>query len=426
MASEASSIAPPTVVDDAAPQARLGALTVATVVFVLLVPLDGFRHLTGILGFKPVTILGYGLGALALPFLPSVLKGRHRMLPLWTASLVVTTVVTAAVSMSEGSDLPSAIATLWQMLFLAWIVAYACSTPDGLRLVLRVFLLAFTAGMLAFVGLYLREGGVMDADAGRVLTVRGYIAHRAGLHAAWTLLLGLATFSQWSRVMRLFILGVTLPTCAYVVLLTNTRTVHIALIGGLVFFLFFRSRVGLEATPRSRVRSLVLLALVALTAVFVIGRGRTESLVELQFERWSYSGASALTTLRSDLAAAALELARERPLGYGVHASGPLLAHMVNTGHASSDAHNEFLNVLLDGGVLALLFFAWAHGALLRSALQVAHGRGTTWPLVTLISVHLSFLGGSTGSDKVTCVVLGLVIGAIVAHGGAGAQDPGP
>jgi O-antigen ligase len=151
----------------------------------------------------------------------------------------------------------------------------------------------------------------------------------------------------------------------------------------------------------------------AVVAVFVIGRGRTEILVEQGVGRWSYSTVSSLTTLRSELAIAALELAKDQPMGYGVHNSGPLLARLVNTGHTSSDAHNEFLNTLLDGGILAFLLFVVGHGALLRSVFGVARDLALTWPLVVLVSVHLSFLGSSTGSDKITCIVLGLILGAV-------------
>ena len=72
-------------------------------------------------------------------------------------------------------------------------------------------------------------------------------------------------------------------------------------------------------------------------------------------QRWTSAYTTTeLTTFRSDIASAALDLAVENPLGFGAGNFGEALAMRVREGlFTIVDTHNDYLRVLLEGGFLS-------------------------------------------------------------------------
>jgi hypothetical protein len=386
---------------------RIGFFTRAVAVFAFIAPLDGFRHLTPMLGFKPVTVAGYLLAALSLPFLSSIVRNQHPFLRLWTASLGVTTLVTVVIALAGGGSLYWGVLTVWQMLVLSWFAGYACATPQARLLVLRAFLLGFTCAFLVYVYLY-HSGGVVYEVEDRVVSVRGYMAHRAGLHATAVFLLGLGTLRLWRGWLRVLLVTVTLPTTVYVMLVTNTRMVHLAVAVGLAVYLFQ----GSSAVRASRVKAALLVAGSALLVLMVLGAEKVGELIDSQVHRWnSEASMTFLTTHRSDITAAVWDMALEQPLGHGlsVETARDLAQRVPALGVETLDAHNEFLQSLLVGGFPAFLLFLLAHGRLLLDTVRASRLAGASWPLAFLVSHQASLLGGTNSGEKAFCVVLGIV-----------------
>jgi hypothetical protein len=386
---------------------RLGFFTLAVAAFAFIAPLDGFRNLIGFLGFKPVTVAGYLLAALALPYLPSMVRNRHPFLGLWAASLAVTSLVTFIVAVAAGGSLDSRLLTLWQMVVLTWLAGHACASQRARLLVLRWFLLGFTVALLVYVYLH-RTGGAVSEIQDRVLSVRGYHAHRAGLHAAAIFILSLGTMRLWPRWLRIVLIAITLPTALYVMLVTNTRIVHLSMAAGLTVYLLFGSR----AVRGSRLKSALLMAGAGALVLAVAGGERVGQLVDSQLARWD-SGASMtfLTSHRTDIANAVWDMALAQPLGHGISLETlqELAKRVPALGVETLDAHNEFLQTLLVGGFPALLLFLLAHGRLLLDTTRACRMAGVAWPLAFLVGYEVSLFGGTNAAEKASCIVLGLV-----------------
>lgn len=188
------------------------------------------------------------------------------------------------------------------------------------------------------------------------------------------------------------------PVCLLAVLLTGSREAFIAiLIAVLVFPLTMRS----YSRAEKKIGGIALILVTAIGLAFV---PRTT------WERIGTIGSEisqGTLTKRTDIWRAGLDVYRDHPfLGVGAGAYGPSVYKQLDIDYV---AHNSYLSILVELGVVGFILFLILLAALMRSALLISGDAKRAW-IVLLLTWGVAVMAATWEHRKSTWFLFGLLM----------------
>ena len=306
--------------------------------FIFAVPWERLVVVPGL----SVVSRGTGGLALGLTLLAIVISGRARRWRVFhTAAFLFVIWTGFAVWMLRMPTIPLKYYTFVQLFLVLWMIWELTPSQKRLRGLLTAYILGCCVPAVATILLYVREGGVLKRfSAGGADANSLGMTLALGVPIAWYLSL------TCQRPLLRWLYRGYLPLALFAIALTGSRGAMIALMVSLLVIPLTTS-----LSPGRLVAAIALLALsgalvVAYVPDKVIARlGTTGSSVE------SLSFGGRFTLWR----AGAHAFAYKPMMGYGV--GGFVRAVTPQLGANALVAHNSFLSVLVEEGIVGLLFY---------------------------------------------------------------------
>jgi len=369
--------------------------------FVFSIPLDSLSLIEGI----ALTRL-FGLLFFFCYFLHLGLPFRLKLPPIypamWWFAIYGFTVVLSLFSAAEG-ELRESIVSLFsliQLLVLFWFSADLLR-DEGLA---KRCLLTFTfACVTVAAGTLLGLPGFDQEIGNRAAAFDLSPNYLALLMAYATLILGSFCLYEksWSGKRKLAMLGLAVPLLVLMVSSGSRSGLVTFLAGALVFFIIHRD------LKKKFIASIVGLVGIAFI-IFLIEQN------PLMTERWEKAVTEGDTTGRGEIYRFALELIGERPiLGYqGSLNAAQALNQRRSGGQGRQDAHNLYLRLLLEGGLLGALPFLVGLGICVLSAWNARNGPYGPLPFVIMTCTIIFNMTASGVRYKELWLFLGLTLAA--------------
>jgi len=286
--------------------------------------------------------------------------------------------------------------TVAQLGFLLWICTDLLKDP---RLTRSVLLSFSSASVCVALGNLLRVPGFYQEYGGGRITAMGDNpnAVAANMAIAIVALVGVFLHDRQRRSLRKYLLlGSTLPLLA-VLVSTASRGGVMAFLAGSLAYLLPSKRLGL---------SLILGSLVLAIAVYEISE-------DPEFvERWRVSYYEGNFAGREDIYSRALIMISERPMFGWQPARWAYELGRREGLRTPRDAHDLWLGLLLEVGLIGTIPFAIGVVLCVRAAWKARRGSLGPIPLALLLTVIFMGLSNGTLSWKSQWLVCGLVLAA--------------
>lgn len=307
-------------------------------IFIFAVPWERLVMLPGLSIVTRVT----GAIALGLTLLAIVISGRVRRWRVFhTAALLFVIWTGFAVWMIEMPRIPQKYYTFVQLFLVLWMMWELGSTVSRQRGLLAAYVLGACVPAIATILLYIREAGVLRRfSAGGADPNSLGMTLALGIPIAWYLSLT-ATRPLYRLLWRAY-----LPLAMFATVLTGSRGAMIATMVALLIIPL--------TTSLSPGRLVAAIALLALSGALIVAYAP-----ERVVERLGTAGSSVESLSfggRFTLWKAGIHAFGYRPMmGYGV--GGFIRAISPELGARALVAHNSFLSVMVEEGLVGLMFY---------------------------------------------------------------------
>jgi len=368
----------------AQPARRAGRLAaLGLYVFAASVPLDMLPVIGETFGLTRVTGLLLAVTALTQPKVTL----RRPPAPFWWFGAYVIAVFISGVPHLDAypSEIALRVLTLTQVLVMFWIVYNLLR--DDVRSARALLVFAMACGVVAL----LMSLGVYQTS---IATARGVRLSFAGGNAnqvGTTLMLGLLTLVGLGYTARLagrwwkWVVPIFAVPVAYAVMDTGSRGAVAGLGGGLLVLAFSGEHVA------RRLRNLLVFTVVGAAVYFAVYT------TYISRVRWEEALEHRKISGRERIYPALLGMAAERPIqGWGAEKNRrELAARVPQMEEISLDAHNLYLHVLTEVGILGSLPILVALALSLQAARRAVRTRHGLLPLVLLCSVLVASLAST-------------------------------
>jgi O-antigen ligase len=352
-----------------------------------VVPLPGVGALARLVGIVAISVV----------VLTVIAQGRFRQPDMILTAAVAFTFV-SALSLLWTISYPVTFQAAWtyvQLLASLWAIREVAQTEEERRRLLIAFCLGVFIPMLSLFdnfrrGLQISAGANRYSAAGQNADTIGSLLV-VGIPLAWHLVQTSA-----SRVRKLGL--VCLAAAPAGVLLTGARG---PFLGGLVALSVIPLSVR-RTSVSSLVRLMLLVIVIAVPVVPIVPQAVWERIGTIPREVF---GGGTLTT-RRDLWAVGLESFPSHPLlGVGAGTYGVLLQ---NAGYERNPAHNLFIGLLVEQGIIGVSLFVMLLSACGVTITRLPHRDRTMWSVLVLSFVVI-VTSQSLENWKVTWVLFGLL-----------------
>jgi O-antigen ligase len=370
-------------------------------VFVFSVPWERIFVLPGISIIPKAT----GAVAVSLALLAAVMTGRFRRWHPFHVLLILFILWAAVVLMMLGNSpkLPNKFWTWPQLMLMVWMTWEIARTWERVRGLLLAYVLGAFVAVIDTILIYRTQAGALKRfaaggadpnDLAMILAI--------GLPMAWYL--GL-TYRQ--PLLRWLCRGYV-PLCVAAIALTGSRGGMIATTVGLLVIPFCMTRLS----PGRMVSAvLVLLAAGGLAVMYT-----PDTLIQRLASTGTELGGGRIGG-RGKLWKAGLEAFAEQPIiGYGTGLFREAITPML--GDAAQVAHNSFISVLVEQGLVGLFLFLGLLGAVVMAAWRLQHLE-RRFALVLLGTMFVAMLPLTWEDRRAVWVVLTTVLGLACAPAGA-------
>jgi O-antigen ligase len=297
--------------------------------------------------------------------------------------------------------------TLIQLALFVWITADLLADESMTRSALFVF--SITSSFIAVAMLLQLPGFYERVDEGRV-TVLGDNPNALGINMALSLVIivGLCLYASYRHgVSKVFLALLTIPLLVTLVA-TGSRGAGLTFVAGCLVYI----------VPHRHSKRILIAGIVA--ALLLAGAVYKVSTTPEILERWQDSYYEGNTAGREEIFSEALGMIYEKPLlGWGPVEWFYELGRRLNriTGR---DAHNTWLALLLQVGVVGAIPFAigfWLSG---RSAWKGRHAEMKLLPLALFLALFVTGMSGNLLKSKTQWFVVALTL----AHASAKRELP--
>jgi O-antigen ligase len=283
-----------------------------------------------------------------------------------------------------------------QLLVMVWLIWEFASTK---RLQVSLFaayvLGSYVSALSTICSFVTSTGSNLGLVEGRYTAV-GFDENELGITLALSLIMScylLAHHAGWQVIWLIHI-----PICVLAICLTGSRGAFISLgVAVLIFPLTFGS-----FSKRQKWLVLSTLPILVLTALAFIPQTTWDRMGTIQSEV-----SEGTLTKRTYIWAAGLDVYREHPVvGVGAGAFGPSVYSRLDIPYV---AHNSYLSVLVELGVVGAILFAVVLIALLRSATLLPKLERRVW-IILLLTWSVAVLSVTWEHRKPTWFLFGLLI----------------
>lgn len=285
---------------------------------------------------------------------------------------------------------------LLQLSFIAWTIYEFASERDRLNGLIKAFILGCSVIAIQTLYQYLTVGSNPIISSSRFF-IEGYNPNELGILWSFGLAMAMYLIVIGSRVFLFFV-----PLSVYSIFLTGSRTAFILLgfVGICTFWMLFRYKVTF--------RKIIALLLVSVS-IYVIKQIPGEQLSRLSTIEYELTNGT--INGRTGIWDSGITTFKEKPF-LGVGSGSFLEASVVNsdTGIKYS-AHNSYLSVLVENGLVGFIVFLAMLLVLFISAYKIDRKDPIRWLNLTLITAWmiLSFASHAE-AQKYTWIIFGFII----------------
>ncbi len=356
--------------------------------FVLLIPVENTVLLGGVTLLRLVGVAGFAIGLFAL------LSDRQvrplRRVHAWMLLFTVTVAASYSWSMAPGATL-SRIFTYLQLLGMTWLIWEFGGQKKRQLGLLRAYVAGSVVSALGTIAQYLLKRSDSPQGIHR-FAASGFDFNYLAVTLALCVPIAWYLYVHDRRPFARWIYGATLPMISFAIILTGSRTGLLALLSGLLFVPLSSARLDLRRVMAS---IFVLLAcayaVVRLTPASSLERLST---IPAEVTRGTMSG-------RREIWREGLAFARDHLLlGAGAGA-------YKEVSRWGDVAHNTFLAVLDEEGIVGLVFFCGILIVLLRMVTRMPPLERNLW-LVLLLTWGLGASGLSWEYQKTTWFIFAM------------------
>ncbi len=340
----------------------------------------------------------FGLALAGIAIFTVLLKGEVKKLPVFFV-LLVTFLFLNFISFFWAKVPMDALdkgMLLLQLGFIAWAIYEFSSERDKLNSLIKAYVLGCTVIAIQSLHQYITVGTNPLISTSRFF-LEGYNPNELGTIWAFGLVMAMYLIVNGSKIFLFFI-----PLSAFTILLTGSRTALILLVfvGLCTLWMMFKYKV--------RFRKLITISLI-LASIFIVSQLPQEQLDRLSTIQYELSGGT--LNGRTGIWDSGIETFKDSPiLGVG---SGSFLEASIENSETGIEfaAHNSYLSVLVENGLIGFIVFALMLGIMFFSAYRIKKRDSIRWLSLTLITAWLILSFASHAeAQKYTWVIFGFVI----------------
>jgi O-antigen ligase len=360
-------------------------------VFVLLVPSEELIGLTS-LG-APARLMG--IPALALALLTTVISGKiRRWHPFHVAALLF--VICAGANLlvfHMGEQLPRKFLTFIQLLLVLWMIWELAPARQRLLGLLTAYVFGAHAAALGTILLYRREAGLTR------FSVAGGDANDLAMTLALALPMAWYLGMNHHRGLVRWVCRAYLPIGVFAIGLTASRG---GMLAGMVALMIVPLTMT-KLSPGKLAMAIALLVLSGSLAVAYVPDRVVERLATTGTEMEDLRLGGRYKVWKAGLDA----FVRSPLLGYGTSSFKAVVAPVLGEGRV---AHNSFLSVLVEQGLVGFLLYCMMIFVVVRAALTLP-GLDRRFALVMLATLMTAMLPLTWEDRKQVWIVLAVVLG---------------
>lgn len=305
-------------------------------VFIFLIPWgnviwDGFTRMFGIIAF--------GLAMLVL-----IVHGTHRNYSL-SHLIAVMFGGWATITLMWSPDLiagKSSLATVLQLLFTLFIISLLIDSKNKMVLTYQSYVLGTSVGSLIVIFNYING---IESNWGRY-AMKNYEVDGVSITLVLAIPMAAYIATQYESVLLKTINVIAIPLCIFAIFLTGTRTASIAAIFGVAYWLFTHRKANLKIK--------LLIAGVFVSSIIGVSTFAPKASVDRIFTSGK-SISSGTLNYRTVIWGASIEQWKKKPIiGSGIGS----LAYVLSPSHVQyGSAHNTFIQILTETGIIGLIFY---------------------------------------------------------------------
>ena len=374
--------------------------------FVFFIPIESSfgRILESVGGITPVTLLGYIIFILSIPYVFNNWRWLCKSEVPFVLFLMV--LGTLPVFISEYG-FSRQLWTLWQMSYLYTIIILIANNQE----IRKKLVLTFIGGCVItwFIILYQYFSGniffIYHIYFERAAGLLGKDVNIVGLTAALAIGYTLSLLKEIKKTFY-FIAGIlTIAICFLVIIITSSKGAMVAVVVGLVSFVI------IELINKKRIRSLskfIAVSAIIFIIMFSVADYFSDVLLSAKYRWLTASNITELTSNRYDIFIHGLSFIPSNPFGVGYGNSQFLLGPKSPIRSSwKLDAHNVFLKIILEAGWIGFFLLLIILKGTIKSALS-EYKKGYIWPIVGLAVLITGMMMLSLDNQKIFWFVLAI------------------